>query len=130
MNYIMIAKIVLPVILAALVIGKRKFLSTIPISGYAYVMAWLLVGLTYGCLWISHYLLAFLGFNVHWENLISDNHWIIQIVLFALFVLYMLVDRTSSSSRSAKRTTTVSGVVAGGVAASTIKKRNKVTTKK
>lgn len=120
MNYIMIAKIILPVILAALVIGKRKFLSTIPISGYAYVMAWLLVGLTYGCLWISHYLLAFLGFNVHWENLISDNRWIIQIVLFALFVLYMLVDRTSSSSRSANRTTTVSGVVAGGVAASTI----------
>ena len=73
MNYIMIAKIVLPVILAALIIGKRKFLSTIPISGYAYVMAWLLVGLTYGCLWISHYLLAFLGFNVHWEELISDN---------------------------------------------------------
>ena len=120
MNYIMIAKIILPVILAALVIGKRKFLSTIPISGYAYVMAWLLVGLTYGCLWISHYLLAFLGFNVHLENLISDNRWIIQIVLFALFVLYMLVDRTSSSSRSANRTTTVSGVVAGGVAASTI----------
>ena len=97
MNYIMIAKIILPVILAALVIGKRKFLSTIPISGYAYVMAWLLVGLTYGCLWISHYLLAFLGFNVHLENFISDNRWIIQIVLFALFVLYMLVDRTSSS---------------------------------
>ena len=120
----MIAKIVLPVILAALIIGKRKFFRAIPISGYAYVMAWLLVGLTYGCLWISHYLLAFLGFNVHWENLISDNRWIIQIVLFALFVLYMLVDRTSSSSRSAKRTTTVSGVVAGGVAASTIKKRN------
>ena len=120
MNYIMIAKIILPVILAALVIGKRKFLSTIPISGYAYVMAWLLVGLTYGCLWISHYLLAFLGFNVHLENLISDNRWIIQIVLFALFALYMLVDRTSSSSRSANRTTTVSGVVAGGVAASTI----------
>ena len=120
MNYIMIAKIILPVILAALVIGKRKFLSTITISGYAYVMAWLLVGVTYGCLWISHYLLAFLGFNVHWENLISDNRWIIQIVLFALFVLYMLVDRTSSSSRSANRTTTVSGVVAGGVAASTI----------
>ena len=120
MNYIMIAKIILPVILAALVIGKRKFLSTITISGYAYVMAWLLVGVTYGCLWISHYLLAFLGFNVHWENLISDNRWIIQIVLFVLFVLYMLVDRTSSSSRSAKRTTTVSGVVAGGVAASTI----------
>ena len=45
MNYIMIAKIILPVILAALVIGKRKFLSTIPISGYAYVMAWLLVNL-------------------------------------------------------------------------------------
>ena len=124
MNYIMIAKIVLPVILAALIIGKRKFFRAIPISGYAYVMAWLLVGLTYGCLWISHYLLAFLGFNVHWENLISDNRWIIQIVLFILFVLYMLVDRTSSSSRSAKRTTTVSGVVAGGVAASTIKKRN------
>ena len=120
MNYIMIAKIILPVILAALVIGKRKFLSTITISGYAYVMAWLLVGVTYGCLWISHYLLAFLGFNVHWENLISDNRWIIQIVLFALFALYMLVDRTSSSSRSANRTTTVSGVVAGGVAASTI----------
>ena len=123
----MIAKIVLPVILAALIIGKRKFFRAIPISGYAYVMAWLLVGLTYGCLWISHYLLAFLGFNVHWENLISDNRWIIQIVLFALFVLYMLVDRTSSSSRSAKRTTTVSGVVAGGVAASTIKKRNNST---
>ena len=127
MNYIMIAKIVLPVILAALIIGKRKFLSTIPISGYAYVMAWLLVGLTYGCLWISHYLLAFLGFNVHWENLISDNRWIIQIVLFILFVLYMLVDRSSSSSISTKRTTTVSGVVAGGVAASTIKKRNNST---
>ena len=127
MNYIMIAKIILPVILAALVIGKRKFLSTIPISGYAYVMAWLLVGLTYGCLWISHYLLAFLGFNVHWENLISDNRWIIQIVLFILFVLYMLVDRSSSSSISTKRTTTVSGVVAGGVAASTIKKRNNST---
>ena len=123
----MIAKIVLPVILAALIIGKRKFLSTIPISGYAYVMAWLLVGLTYGCLWISHYLLAFLGFNVHWENLISDNRWIIQIVLFILFVLYMLVDRSSSSSISTKRTTTVSGVVAGGVAASTIKKRNNST---
>ena len=123
----MIAKIILPVILAALVIGKRKFLSTIPISGYAYVMAWLLVGLTYGCLWISHYLLAFLGFNVHWENLISDNRWIIQIVLFILFVLYMLVDRSSSSSISTKRTTTVSGVVAGGVAASTIKKRNNST---
>lgn len=127
MNYIMIAKIVLPVILATLIIGKRKFLSTIPISGYAYVMAWLLVGLTYGCLWISHYLLAFLGFNVHWENLISDNRWIIQIVLFILFVLYMLVDRSSSSSISTKRTTTVSGVVAGGVAASTIKKRNNST---
>lgn len=127
MNYIMIAKIVLPVILAALIIGKRKFLSTIPISEYAYVMAWLLVGLTYGCLWISHYLLAFLGFNVHWENLISDNRWIIQIVLFILFVLYMLVDRSSSSSISTKRTTTVSGVVAGGVAASTIKKRNNST---
>lgn len=124
MNHIMIAKIVLPVILAALIIGKRKFLSAIPISGYAYVMAWLLVGLTYGSLWISHYLLAFLGFNVHWENLISDNRWIIQIVLFVLFVLYMLVDRSSSSSISAKRTTTVSGMVAGGVAASTIKKRN------
>ena len=124
MNYIMIAKIVLPVILAALIIGKRKFFRAIPISGYAYVMAWLLVGLTYGCLWISHYLLAFLGFNVHWENLISDNRWIIQIVLFILFVLYMLVDRSSSSSISTKRTTTVSGVVAGGVAASTIKKRN------
>ena len=68
MNYIMIAKIVLPVILAALIIGKRKFFRAIPISGYAYVMAWLLVGLTYGCLWISHYLLAFLGFNVHWEK--------------------------------------------------------------
>ena len=82
MNYIMIAKIILPVILAALIIGKKKFLSAIPISGYAYVMAWLLVGLTYGCLWISHYLLAFLGFNVHWENLISDNRWIIQIILW------------------------------------------------
>ena len=127
MNYIMIAKIVLPVILAALIIGKRKFLSTIPISGYAYVMAWLLVGLTYGCLWISHYLLAFLGFNVHWENLISDNRWIIQIVLFILFVLYMLVDRSSSSSISTKRTTTVSGVLMEGVAASTIKKRNNST---
>ena len=127
MNYIMIAKIILPVILAALVIGKRKFLSTIPISGYAYVMAWLLVGLTYGCLWISHYLLAFLGFNVHWENLISDNRWIIQIVLFILFVLYMLVDRSSSSSISTKRTTTVSGVLMEGVAASTIKKRNNST---
>ena len=127
MNYIMIAKIVLPVILAALIIGKRKFFRAIPISGYAYVMAWLLVGLTYGCLWISHYLLAFLGFNVHWENLISDNRWIIQIVLFILFVLYMLVDRSSSSSISTKRTTTVSGVVAGGVAASTIKKRNNST---
>lgn len=90
-------------------------------------MAWLLVGLTYGCLWISHYLLAFLGFNVHWENLISDNRWIIQIVLFILFVLYMLVDRSSSSSISTKRTTTVSGVVAGGVAASTINKRNNST---
>ena len=123
----MIAKIVLPVILAALIIGKRKFFRAIPISGYAYVMAWLLVGLTYGCLWISHYLLAFLGFNVHWENLISDNRWIIQIVLFILFVLYMLVDRSSSSSISTKRTTTVSGVVAGGVAASTIKKRNNST---
>ena len=85
----MIAKIILPVILAALIIGKKKFLCAIPISGYAYVMAWLLVGLTYGCLWISHYLLAFLGFNVHWENLISDNRWIIQIVLFILFVLYI-----------------------------------------
>ena len=127
MNYIMIAKIVLPVILAALIIGKRKFLSTIPIYGYAYVMAWLLVGLTYGCLWISHYLLAFLGFNVHWENLISDNRWIIQIVLFILFVLYMLVDRSSSSSISTKRTTTVSGVLMEGVAASTIKKRNNST---
>ena len=123
----MIAKIVLPVISAALIIGKRKFFRAIPISGYAYVMAWLLVGLTYGCLWISHYLLAFLGFNVHWENLISDNRWIIQIVLFILFVLYMLVDRSSSSSISTKRTTTVSGVVAGGVAASTIKKRNNST---
>lgn len=123
----MIAKIVLPVILAALIIGKRNFFRAIPISGYAYVMAWLLVGLTYGCLWISHYLLAFLGFNVHWENLISDNRWIIQIVLFILFVLYMLVDRSSSSSISTKRTTTVSGVVAGGVAASTIKKRNNST---
>ena len=127
MNYIMIAKIILPVILAALIIGKKKFLSAIPISGYAYVMAWLLVGLTYGCLWISHYLLTFFGFNVHWENLISDDRWIIQIVLFILFVLYMLVDRSSSSSISTKRTTTVSGVVAGGVAASTIKKRNNST---
>ena len=60
MNYIMIAKIVLPVILAALIIGKRKFFRAIPISGYAYVMAWLLVGLTYGCLWISHYLFLLL----------------------------------------------------------------------
>ena len=82
MNYIMIAKIILPVILAALIIGKKKFLSAIPISGYAYVMAWLLIGLTYGCLWISHYLLTFFGFNVHWENLISDNRWIIQIILW------------------------------------------------
>lgn len=123
----MIAKIVLPVILAALIIGKRKFFRAIPISGYAYVMAWLLVGLTYGCLWISHYLLAFLGFNVHWENLISDNRWIIQIVLFILFVLYMLVDRSSSPRISARRTTTVSGVVAGAVATSTIKKRNNTT---
>ena len=41
----MIAKIVLPVILAALIIGKRKFFRAIPISGYAYVMAWLLVNL-------------------------------------------------------------------------------------
>ena len=123
----MIAKIILPVILAALIIGKKKFLSAIPISGYAYVMAWLLVGLTYGCLWISHYLLTFFGFNVHWENLISDNRWIIQIVLFVLFVLYMLVDCSSSPRISARRTTTVSGVVAGGVAASTIKKRNNST---
>ena len=105
MNYIMIAKIILPVILAALVIGKRKFLSTITISGYAYVMTWLLVGLTYGCLWISHYLLAFLGFNVHWEEYISDNRWIVQIVLFVLFVLYMLVDRSSSPRISARRET-------------------------
>ena len=45
MNYIMIAKIVLPVILAALIIGKRNFFRAIPISGYAYVMAWLLVNL-------------------------------------------------------------------------------------
>lgn len=127
MNYIMIAKIVLPVILAALIIGKRKFFRAIPISGYAYVMAWLLVGLTYGCLWISHYLLAFLGFNVHWEDFISANRWIIQIVLFVLFVLYMLVDRSSSSNMRAKRTTTVSGVVMGGVAASSIKKRNNST---
>ena len=123
----MIAKIILPVILAALIIGKKKFLSAIPISGYAYVMAWLLVGLTYGCLWISHYLLTFFGFNVHWENLISDNRWIIQIVLFVLFVLYMLVDRSSSPRISARRTTTVSGVVAGAVATSTIKKRNNST---
>lgn len=127
MNYIMIAKIVLPVILAALIIGKRKFLSTIPISGYAYVMAWLLVGLTYGCLWISHYLLAFLGFNVHWEELISDNRWIIQIVLFVIFVIPMLVDSSSSSNMREKRTTTVSGVLMEGVAASTIKKRNNST---
>lgn len=90
-------------------------------------MAWLLVGLTYGCLWISHYLLTFFGFNVHWENLISDNRWIIQIVLFVLFVLYMLVDRSSSPRISARRTTTVSGVVAGAVATSTIKKRNNST---
>ena len=124
MNYILIAKLVLPVFFAALIIGKRKFLSAIPISAYAYVMAWLLVGLTYGCLWVSHYLLAFLGFNVHWENLISDNRWMIQCVLFVLFVLYMLVDDSSSSTKKAKRTTTVSGVVAGGVFASTIKKRN------
>lgn len=73
----MIAKILLPVILVALIIGKKKFLSAILFSGYAYVMAWLLVGLTYGYLWISHYLLTFFGFNVHWENLISDNRWII-----------------------------------------------------
>lgn len=99
----------------------------IPISRYVYAMVWLLVGLTYGCLWISHYLLTFFGFNVHWEEYISDNRWIVQIVLFVLFVLYMLVDRSSSPRISARRTTTVSGVVAVAVAASTIKKRNNST---
>lgn len=78
---------------------KAAFIESLKLSALAYLYAWIIYYLLYLSVVFMTYLLKFVGITIDWDNSISDSKWIIQGVIFFIFIMAFLSDSDSSGKR-------------------------------
>lgn len=94
---------------------KATFIESLRLSASFYLYAWIIYYVFYWGVVFITYLLKFVGFDIDWSNSISESKWIIQGIIFFIFILAPLLDSDSSgkhrkatgSKKSSKARTTI-----------------------
>lgn len=85
---------------ALLVKLRTSILDALKLSVLSYVYAWLFFAFTWVCVWLFTSILNFIGFSLNWEDFILNHKFIIQGILYIIFILPYLFDDESGASKT------------------------------
>ena len=85
---------------ALLVKLRTSILDALKLSALSYVYSWLFFAFSWVCVWLCTSILNFIGFSLNWGDFILNNKFIIQGILYFIFIVPYLFEDESGASKT------------------------------